>query len=96
MNQSSKNGKLVNWLESNNYLIKEFEFQKYLDGISFVDKIAIEAEKQKHHPDIEIFWCKVVIKLTSHDTGKITEKDVKLASVIDKLFNQGSKSGENK
>jgi len=89
MNKSTTDVKLANWSESHNYLIKEFEFQKYLDGIAFVDKIAIEAEKKNHHPDIEIFWCKVVIKLTSHDTGKITERDVKLASVIDKLFNQG-------
>jgi len=96
MNKAKTHFKLINWLESNNYLIKEFQFQKYLDGISFVDKIAIESEKKNHHPDIEIFWCKVIIKLTSHDAGKVTERDVKLASVIDKLFNQGKYSSESK
>ena len=75
------------WKESDKYLIKSFSFKKYLDGIAFVDKVAMISEEKNHHPEIEILWCRVIIKLTSHDAGKITERDIKLAHEIDKLFN---------
>ena len=80
---------MKNWETIDKYLIKSFSFKKYFDGISFVDEVALISEKNNHHPEIEILWCKVIIKLTSHDAGKITERDIKLSNDIDKLFNQG-------
>tara|TARA_B100000676_G_C18064901_1_gene840280 strand:- start:2227 stop:2487 length:261 start_codon:yes stop_codon:yes gene_type:complete len=80
---------MKNWETNDKYLVKSFSFKKYLDGISFVDEVALISEKNNHHPEIEILWCKVIIKLTSHDAGKITERDIKLSNDIDNLFNQG-------
>ena len=64
---------------------KSFEFNSYLDGIDFVNAVANVAEQENHHPDISIGYCKVTISLTTHDAGTITEKDYKLAKLIDDL-----------
>ena len=75
----------MQWNEINNTITKTFEFNSYLDGIDFVNAVANVAEQENHHPDISIGYCKVTISLTTHDAGTITEKDYKLAKLIDDL-----------
>lgn len=70
-------------------LQKEFLFAGFAEALKFVQKVGKQAEKENHHPDIHIYFKKVVIETTSHDKGnKITEKDTKLAEQIDKIFNR--------
>lgn len=74
--EKSKSGKLQ----------KEFVFNKFTEAIAFINKIAVIAEDEKHHPDILIHdYNKVTIMLVTHDTGDVTEKDYSLAESIDKL-----------
>tara|TARA_Y100000748_G_C15468986_1_gene478085 strand:+ start:847 stop:1080 length:234 start_codon:yes stop_codon:yes gene_type:complete len=75
----------MEWVEENNILSKEFEFNSYLSGIDFVNEVANVAEQENHHPDITIGYCKVNISLTTHDAGHLTEKDYRLAKIIDDL-----------
>ena len=75
----------MQWNEIDNTITKTFEFNSYLDGIDFVNAVANVAEQENHHPDISIGYCKVTISLTTHDAGTITEKDYKLANLIDDL-----------
>tara|TARA_B000000437_G_C11398200_1_gene204675 strand:- start:228 stop:461 length:234 start_codon:yes stop_codon:yes gene_type:complete len=75
----------MKWNEIDNTITKTFEFNSYLDGIDFVNAVANVAEQENHHPDISIGYCKVTISLTTHDAGTITEKDYKLAKLIDDL-----------
>lgn len=76
---------IMEWTCKNNILSKTFEFCSYLDGIDFVNTIANIAEQENHHPDINIGYCKVTIFLTTHDAGELTDKDYKLAKIIDDL-----------
>ena len=76
---------IMEWTCKNNILSKTFEFRSYLDGIDFVKTIANIAEQENHHPDINIGYCKVTIFLTTHDAGELTDKDYKLAKIIDDL-----------
>ena len=73
----------MQWNEIDNTITKTFEFNSYLDGIDFVNAVANVAEQENHHPDISIGYCKVTISLTTHDAGTITEKDYKLAKLIE-------------
>ena len=57
-----------------------------MEGIQFVQKIAVLAEAQNHHPDINIGWCKVDISITSHDLGGVSTKCVNLALGIDNIM----------
>jgi 4a-hydroxytetrahydrobiopterin dehydratase len=75
----------MQWNEKDNIITKTFEFSSYLDGIDFVNEVANLSEQENHHPDITVGYCKVTISLTTHDAGSLTEKDFKLAKLIDDL-----------
>jgi len=65
--------------------MKTFTFTRFADGIAFVDRIAIAADRMNHHPDIDIRYTKVAISLSTHDAGGITDNDIKLAQEIDSV-----------
>lgn len=74
------------WKEENNTLYKKFEFKDFSEAFSFMTRVAMEAEKMDHHPSWKNTYNKVEIWLSTHDAGDtITEKDRKLAAIIDKL-----------
>jgi 4a-hydroxytetrahydrobiopterin dehydratase len=60
-------------------------FPDFPAAIAFVNRVAEAAEKANHHPDIDIRWNKVRLALSSHDAGGLTERDFKLAGIIDSL-----------
>ena len=53
--------------------------------MTFVNKVAEQAEKANHHPDIDIRYNRVRLGLVTHDAGGLTAKDFDLAAQIDKL-----------
>ena len=57
-----------------------------MEGIAFVNKVAVIAKEANHHPDINIRWNRVTLSLSTHDEGSITEKDFALAEQCDTLF----------
>lgn len=74
------------WKETNDTLVKKFEFKNFVEAFSFMTKVALIAEKMSHHPEWKNVYNKVKITLTTHDEGnKITEKDRELAKAIDEL-----------
>lgn len=68
-----------------NCLQKEFTFKSYLKTISFVNAVAWLANKENHHPDLQVSFSKCIVELTTHDEGGVSEKDFKLAKKIDEL-----------
>ena len=74
------------WIEKDNKLRAEFQFDNFIDAFAFMTKVAIIAEKMNHHPSWSNVYNKVSIELSTHDAGNVvTEKDRKLAKEIDKL-----------
>ena len=61
-----------------------------MTSIAFVRRIAKQAQKINHHPDINVCFDKVTLTLTSHDEGGITEKDFFLARQCDEVFSRFS------
>lgn len=76
-------------------ITKTFKFPKYLDSVNFAVSIAKIAESENHHPDILIGWRKVVVTLTTHVIGGLSENDFILAAKIDKM-QQEHERGEAK
>jgi len=75
-----------NWSEHNNALVREFQFDAYLDGVEFVRQVAELAELVQHHPQITIDYTNVLISLQTHDAGNVvTEKDLEMANAINRL-----------
>ena len=73
------------WVNSDDKLNKTFEFDNFEQAISFINKVAKIAEKQNHHPDIEIKYNKVKLSITDHEKGGVSEKCHKFADAINKL-----------
>ena len=74
------------WQEEKNTLHKKFEFKNFSEAFAFMTRVALAAEKMDHHPKWTNEYNKVEIWLSSHDAGNtVTEKDQKLAKLIDKL-----------
>jgi len=79
------------WTEENNQLKRSFQFSNFIEAFTFMTKVAFVAEKMNHHPNWNNSYNKVDISLYTHDAGNtITDKDRKLASEIDKVFNGGN------
>ena len=84
INQELKS--LDGWKHKDDKLKKEYEFADFRQAMTFITRIAFEAEDQVHHPEIFNVYNTVNIALTSHDAGdKVTEKDVKLAKTIETI-----------
>jgi 4a-hydroxytetrahydrobiopterin dehydratase len=80
------------WSRRAQTILRTFKFEGFLKGIDFVNRIAGKAQKLNHHPDIDIRFDKVTLKLTTHDEGGITEKDFSLARQCDEVFAKWSGS----
>jgi 4a-hydroxytetrahydrobiopterin dehydratase len=76
---------LPNWTEQDGALRRTVSFDGYADAVAFTVRVAMEAEKANHHPDLTLGWGKVEIVLTSHDAGGVTDRDHELAARIDQL-----------
>jgi 4a-hydroxytetrahydrobiopterin dehydratase len=57
--------------------------KNFADALAFTNRIGAIADQQNHHPDIELGWGKVRVKTWSHDAGRITARDFRLAGAID-------------
>ena len=74
------------WREENNRLKKTFQFKDFSEAFAFMTRVALAAEKMDHHPNWSNVYNKVEIELCTHDAGDVvTERDKKLAAIIDKL-----------
>ncbi len=73
------------WELKDGKLKKSFRFSNFVEAFGFMTRIALEAEKINHHPEWSNVYNTVTIKLSTHDAGGITDYDVKLANIIDKI-----------
>jgi 4a-hydroxytetrahydrobiopterin dehydratase len=77
-----------NWSKRGQTICRTFQFEGFMLGIAFVRRIAKQAQKINHHPDIDIRFNKVTLKLTTHDEGGLTEKDFSLARQCDDVYSR--------
>jgi 4a-hydroxytetrahydrobiopterin dehydratase len=64
---------------------RSFRFADFAEAFGFLTRVALHAEKQDHHPEFTSVWNRVDFRLTSHDAGRVTERDVSLAAAINAL-----------
>ena len=63
-----------------------FKFKNFSEAFSFMTRVALAAEKADHHPEWSNTYNKVLITLSTHSAGGLTDKDIALAGRIDKLL----------
>ena len=76
---------LPGWTAKNDAVERIFEFPNFVEAMGFVNRIAEAAEAINHHPDITINYNKVKLSLTSHDSGGVTQRDLRMAGKINEI-----------
>src|SRR6266511_974539 len=66
-------------------LRRELRFRNFRDAFGFTARVALLAEAEGHHPDLELGWGRVAVALTTHAAGGLTDNDFILAAKIDRL-----------
>lgn len=66
-------------------LLRTYKFRDFSEAFAFLTRVAMHAEKVDHHPEFTSVWNRVDFRLTSHDEGRVTERDVRLAEAIARL-----------
>lgn len=77
--------RLPGWQRKGEAIQRVFEFADFKAAMEFVNKVADAAEQAQHHPDIDIRYNKVTLALVSHDSGGVTQRDVKMADRINQV-----------
>jgi 4a-hydroxytetrahydrobiopterin dehydratase len=66
-------------------LERSYRFKDFAEAFAFLTRVAAHAEAVDHHPEFTSVWNRVDFRLTSHDAGGVTVRDVSLAEAIDRL-----------
>jgi len=74
---------LSGWTLDGDAIRKQYTFTDFPEAIAFVNRLAPEAEKADHHPDILITYKRVTLTYSTHDAGGLTEKDFAGAAMAD-------------
>jgi 4a-hydroxytetrahydrobiopterin dehydratase len=75
---------LDGWTLDGDSIRREFLFPGFAESLAFVNRVGTLAESMDHHPDITILYNKVILTLSTHSQGGLTEKDFELAGRIDR------------
>jgi 4a-hydroxytetrahydrobiopterin dehydratase len=78
--------KLPDWQLEGEHLKRSFRFKDFNEAWGFMNRVALLAETQDHHPEWFNVYNKVDIALTTHDAGGLSARDVRLAKAIDALI----------
>lgn len=66
-------------------ITRRFRFADFSAAFAFMTRVALLAEAQAHHPDWSNVYDRVEIRLSTHDAGGLSARDVRLARAIDAL-----------
>ena len=79
--------RLSGWKLARNKLSRTFEFQDFVQSLSFVNSLVAYFETVDHHPDVPIATGEVTFELTRYDLGgKVTDRDVEVAKKISSVY----------
>jgi len=72
--------------EGGKALVRSIRLKDFSEAFAFLTRVAMHAEKVDHHPEFTSVWNRVDFRLTSHDAGRVTERDLALAEAINRLL----------
>jgi 4a-hydroxytetrahydrobiopterin dehydratase len=83
--------RLSGWKLAQNKLSRTFEFQDFVQSLSFVNSLVAYFETVDHHPDVRIAYGEVTFELTRYDLGgRVTDRDVEVAKKITSMYRSRS------
>ena len=82
---TAKLAALDGWVMTNAKLHREYEFQSFERAIGFMLAAVPGIQQMDHHPEWANVYNRVTVDLTTHSAGGVTEKDFKLAALLEDL-----------
>jgi len=76
---------LSGWVRDGEAIVKRFERGDFVGSVKFVESLVAPAEEMGHHPDLEISWETVTVRISTHSEGGLTAADFELAAKIASL-----------
>ncbi|SNZ12084.1 4a-hydroxytetrahydrobiopterin dehydratase [Hydrogenobacter hydrogenophilus] len=73
------------WQYQEGYIVREFHTKNWKETIFLANAIAYLAEVYWHHPDLELSFKKLKVKLKTHEADGITDRDFNLAKEIERI-----------
>ena len=73
------------WSNDGTALSRSFKFEDFSEAFGFLTRVAMHAETKDHHPEFTSVWNRVDFRLTSHDAGGVTKRDLDLAQAINRI-----------
>lgn len=70
------------WILKEKSIVREFSFPDFGHAIAFINRVADIAEQQKHHPDIHVYYNRVVLELSTHSAHGLTRNDFIVAAKV--------------
>ena len=80
--------RLNGWVydEAESAISHVFKFKDFSEAFAFMSRVALAAEKAGHHPDWSNSYNAVTVRLSTHDAGGLSARDIALAEAIDKIM----------
>jgi 4a-hydroxytetrahydrobiopterin dehydratase len=73
------------WKRTGDLIEREFAFPDFVAAMQFVNRVAEEAERSQHHPNIHVLYNRVRLGYSTHDAGGLSERDFTAAIAVDRL-----------
>jgi 4a-hydroxytetrahydrobiopterin dehydratase len=73
------------WQLDGDAIVRELRFDGFRAAIDFINRVADLADEADHHPELTNVYSRVEVRLTTHDAGGVTDKDLDLARSIDRV-----------
>ena len=73
------------WQIDKGEIRREFTFKTFNTAFGMATRIALLAEAQGHHPELEVGWGRLVVHLSTHSVGGLSRNDFIMAARIDRL-----------
>lgn len=83
--QQTADAGLAGWVHLSDGLRTRVATGGFAAGLALVDAIGAAAEQADHHPDLDLRWGHVDVRLWSHDADGVTQRDVDLARTVSRL-----------
>ena len=74
---------LPGWNRDGEAIVRRYRFADFTHAFAFMARVALLAEKADHHPEWSNVYNRVEVRLTTHDAGGLTARDIALATAID-------------
>lgn len=79
---------LPGWSRIGESITRTFTLAGFPDAVDFIRRLVEPAETLNHHPDVDLRYNKVIVTLSTHDQGGLTELDFTLAALVDGAVGQ--------